>query len=256
MDSENQYGKRIVAYIDILGFSNYIEESDRDNEKYVKVKELITNINSKIETDFYDTFREQCKTENEIISVSDSIIISHSMNDDSEPDKGALFNIIQDVLEYQVFLLENGWLCRGAISFGKLHHQKNVIFGKSYIDAYKLESKVAKYPRIIFSTELINFYKDKLFKDWLILDKDGHYFLDYLERCRIHPNSDKILTNLKNTINNILENETKYELIEKYIWLKDYYNFSISDESLKIYLDMSSLRFNKSKGNYIEDSSL
>jgi hypothetical protein len=40
---------------------------------------------------------------------------------------------------------------RGATSKGKLHHDQSVIFGPALLDAYGIETSIAKYPRIVLS---------------------------------------------------------------------------------------------------------
>ncbi len=54
-------------------------------------------------------------------------------------------------------LLEKGILFRGGMTIGNIIHNDNgTVFGQDLIDAYQLESKSAKYPRIILSDKLIS----------------------------------------------------------------------------------------------------
>lgn len=53
-------------------------------------------------------------------------------------------------------LLEKGIFTRGAITIGLYYSDENIIFSGGLVEAYNLESKVAKYPRIIVSDKLIN----------------------------------------------------------------------------------------------------
>ena len=53
-------------------------------------------------------------------------------------------------------LISNDILCRGAVTYGKLIHTKEMIFGPALVQAYETESKAALYPRIILSEDLIN----------------------------------------------------------------------------------------------------
>lgn len=45
--------------------------------------------------------------------------------------------------------LAEGILTRGAVVQGSAYHNGRVLFGPGIVDAYKLESEVAKYPRIL-----------------------------------------------------------------------------------------------------------
>ena len=50
-----------------------------------------------------------------------------------------------------VDLLKLGFLVRGAVTFGDLHHKDNVVFGPALNEAVEIEEKEAFYPRIIVS---------------------------------------------------------------------------------------------------------
>ncbi len=53
-------------------------------------------------------------------------------------------------------LIKKGILIRGGITIGNLvHNEDGIVFGQGLIDAYMLESKAAKFPRIILSNKLI-----------------------------------------------------------------------------------------------------
>ncbi len=58
-------------------------------------------------------------------------------------------------LKLIVDLLHLGFLTRGAIVVGELYHRDNVILGPALLEAHKIESKEAFYPRIIVSQEVL-----------------------------------------------------------------------------------------------------
>lgn len=49
---------------------------------------------------------------------------------------------------------------RGAITIGGLHHDDDIVFGLGVNEAYRLESTVARYPRIILSRSVLAAAKD------------------------------------------------------------------------------------------------
>ncbi len=53
-------------------------------------------------------------------------------------------------------LIYRGILCRGAITYGKLIHTDEVLFGPALTEAYILETKVALYPRVILHKDIID----------------------------------------------------------------------------------------------------
>ena len=56
-----EYGTRIIAFIDILGFKNYIFESDTDKEKAKNVFALVSDLKEKIKSDYESDDRVVCK---------------------------------------------------------------------------------------------------------------------------------------------------------------------------------------------------
>jgi hypothetical protein len=70
-----------------------------------------------------------------------------------------------------------GLLVRGGLSRGRLYHRGGVVLGEAMVDAYRLESQVAQYPRVVVSPRVTD--GDRLFTD----DVDGTrtLCLDYLD---------------------------------------------------------------------------
>ena len=71
-------------------------------------------------------------------------------------------------------------LIRGGAAIGPLHHENGVVIGKAMVEAYRLESELANYPRIVISPELCAEIKSNLKQSFVINDHDGvahfHYF--------------------------------------------------------------------------------
>jgi hypothetical protein len=79
-----------------------------------------------------------------------------------------------------------GALLRGGMTRGPLYHRNNTIYGQAHIDAYDLETQVARVPRIVVAPGiredwLMAFEGGKWFpvlKDMILQDRDGMDFLD------------------------------------------------------------------------------
>lgn len=56
---------------------------------------------------------------------------------------------------YQNLLMSHGFFTRGAVTIGSHYSDDNLIFSGGLVEAYNLETKVSKYPRIIASTGLM-----------------------------------------------------------------------------------------------------
>lgn len=148
---------RLVAYIDILGFSSAILNGSED------VKNGATFLIQKLY--HFDQKREYL-IENqsiqdmslEITSVSDSIIISTPRPKANEHLVFTLIKLCGYTAKMQAELLESGFLSRGGITSGKLIHQSSLVVGEAICKAVNLEKNVAKkygIPAVIVDEELI-----------------------------------------------------------------------------------------------------
>ncbi|MEH6309063.1 hypothetical protein RYH73_25655 [Olivibacter sp. CPCC 100613] len=75
-------------------------------------------------------------------------------------------------------LLEKGVLIRGDITLGNIIQKENgIVFGQGLIHAYILETKNAKYPRLVLSNKLI-----KSLNYPIETKKDRYPYHPYIER--------------------------------------------------------------------------
>lgn len=181
MSIQIKYEKRIVCFIDILGFAKLIKDSINKNEEKKEIALKKLNV-------IYNTYTDFAAIENsEITQFSDSIVVSIPYN---QEDGAFLFLCtLQHLL---MNLADNKILCRGGIVIGELYHKQSIVCGPALIDAYMLESKIANYPRVIVGPNIIKIAKtykgnqnseqhiEEAFKRVLGYDSDGYYYIDYL----------------------------------------------------------------------------
>lgn len=215
----SKYEKRFVFYIDVLGFSKKVENSTNPEE--------IKNIIDCLKQDFIRENKRH-KLEYKITQVSDCIIISF------KKDKNFKFLpmlLIISFLQANAFA-KYGLLFRGAGTYGNVIHDDKYLFGTAYQKAYKLETKFARYPRIIIEKETI----DKLFATekehcFEYLKEDGlFYYIDFLNSENTSDDSvekkEEFYKNVGAKIKQELENCLKVR--DKYMWLKYRYNEAVS----------------------------
>lgn len=149
-----QYEERYVAFIDILGFSEKVLSPHPSIPTHVR------RILASIADDIHQTAARLTGADLRATHFSDCFVLSAK-----DLDEG-LWAIILTCDAIQ----SNNWaydvVFRGGITHGKVFHDDKgnftshptmhpFIYGPAFLDAYKLESKIAVYPRIILSDYVV-----------------------------------------------------------------------------------------------------
>lgn len=151
-----KYADRIIAFIDILGFSEKIKITD-NKDKPEEAREMLTNLSSAVRF-----FQKKIKEAIEDILLpagtiasmfSDTIVVSIPKDESG----GALY-LFELLKELQINLLFKNILLRGGIVHGKLIHTEQLIIGPALVSAHDLESKSALYPRIVIDPRVLFLY--------------------------------------------------------------------------------------------------
>ncbi len=232
LEQADLYEERYVGFVDILGFENLVREADQDTTRRLAIIKALTMVNEAPPP-------EESVPDLRAQIFSDSLIISASRT-----PKG-LWHLLMSLKALTWNLLQESILVRGGISLGGIHHDNQIVFGMGVISAYRLETNVARYPRIVLSRAVAEEANklatartsDGLNSVNLQRDKDGVMFLHYLDTLallnRQAPkelaeweisflrNGKKIFNFIQNVLNVTLDEPSVYE---KYRWLADYWN--------------------------------
>jgi hypothetical protein len=143
------YTERYLTFADILGFADIVKKSARDSSPQrhdALVKALVEA----------GTYHPGLNASDDIQfqTFSDSIVMS------SASTATGLVHILVSMADLSTRLLHDGLLIRGAIAKGSLHHKRSIMFGPAFLEAYGIESKIAKYPRIVLSREVHQDFKE------------------------------------------------------------------------------------------------
>lgn len=255
--SEIQY----TAFIDILGFSNYIKTKISNDyqaeEFYDTFDEVVQYLKFESNDKFYV---ENANFSQDIILkyswISDTFVVSIAyMNEFKKDDE----NIIKGMMIFRLSMIISSihhfmaskfeLTVRGGISSKYSCITNNFILGEGITEAHKLENNIAIHPRVVFEQNIIS---DEIHEivtrehqnndlNFISKDCDGYYFVNYLAMLQNIPPmigkmfkipDDKIKENtIKQKINVI----KKYQIIvadglkipnekvkAKYIWLNNY----------------------------------
>jgi hypothetical protein len=224
-----------VAFVDILGFTNQVKEADGNYEDLAEQLNLISRTG--------DVFKELFQKLNYIV-VSDSIVISIPVDAVGTQTLAALVNLLANI-QYN-FFDRYRILMRGGLAIGRMYHDENIFLGEAYLAAYKLESTVAKYPRIIISKDVVSYAKENniedirydkySFNDFCLEDTcwDSLFFIDYKgygikvwdNNLKVHDWGNKLQsgTNSYKRNQKIKDDMTHSDpkIAEKNRWLNDY----------------------------------
>jgi hypothetical protein len=233
------YENRIVLFLDILGFQKIIEDTVESNEKEsLKLSNLIHALKEmkKIVSGMNN------KSSKIVTQFSDSIVLSFKEDDLDEIPK-----LLYDIQRLIVTLVYKGILCRGAISYGKLYHDKDIVLGPAIIDAYLTEVEAAIYPRIILDKSLINLLKNKYtfnnkhqyrgirfqsdIESNLRIDSDDKFYVDYFAGGGFYFMDNELIKYFE-ILRRLIVKGLRFKspgIRAKYGWMKNKFNMIAND---------------------------
>ncbi|MGB0455027.1 MAG: hypothetical protein ACPGJV_15060, partial [Bacteriovoracaceae bacterium] len=166
--------------------------------------------------------------------MSDSILVYKEM---PSSNKDEIEEFIKSIINIQFEVAKSGHLLRGAMTYGDFYHDndKDVFVGPALSEAYTLETKFAKFPRVIISSEFP--FKEQLkglIDQFIVLscstkDKSlwGNIFDDAITLNWLHPIIDHsdpksfYDTHLKTVLEKGLDGNQSN--LDKYLWLRKFY---------------------------------
>lgn len=249
-----KYERRLIAFIDILGFTALVKESENNPIVLEKINGALEILKesakpsgwslSTIEIEESAQYKgiENFKIDDKInvTCFSDSIVASVNLEIINLNE--ALSTFIANLALMGAYLLSEGILIRGGITDGNLIHTRDsTVFGQALIDAYKIESELSVYPRILLTKKLINHLqypiltkKDEYpYHRYLCRFEDGCVGFDQLVFFEVFQSTidinigtfketiGKIKQVIINGLDSCFDNPNVYK---KYEWLKCRYN--------------------------------
>jgi hypothetical protein len=168
------YEDRYCAYVDILGFGELVEKLDQGQTPFEALQELLKKIHNPPPSNASGFERADFRAQ----SISDAVALSGADN------IVGLSSVIHAINRLAVDLLHQGFFIRGAIVKDKLHHDDKMVFGRALVRAYRLESNVVRYPRVMVTREVVETIRtsrdEKAVGRLLRRAEDGPMFLHVL----------------------------------------------------------------------------
>lgn len=142
-----EFSPHAVAYLDILGFSRFIEEAETNQRKLESLDKLFNEViprNISLGDRQGDYLK--AKIDLKCLSYSDSFIVSAPISDKSTYP--ALIAVSIKAIQITHILLDVGFLVRGAIAVGNVYRTDSNIMGTGFQEAVK---KDKGNPRIVLT---------------------------------------------------------------------------------------------------------
>jgi hypothetical protein len=174
MNKIRPYGRFGLTYVDVLGFSDLISESMKDE---LVVDEIGFELGR-----FVDAL-EQFGPKGAFNAFNFS---DHCVRATKLPPRSNVATYLDRegfyLAERQLQMVMRGWFLRGAITVGNLAVSEKLIFGPALVRAHILESTIAVYPRIVIDPELneLTNANSSFARDYQFTDRDGITCIDYL----------------------------------------------------------------------------
>jgi len=252
-----RYEQCYVACLDILGFKEKVMDS-RNRAAILEV--LLKTIN------ICDTIPTGGKlvglSGNERIIPVQSRFFSDTLGFFIKEKPENLPHMLLIIRYLQDRLWEQGICLRGGITVGEMYwpvDKGNITLGPGWIEAYKLESEIAIYPRIVVSPKLHGTLDGAdaypfganaaPLKNYIRTDADGVHFLDLLHAGIVRPQDEQfnksdwhfcltwhsvepsrlntIRAAVQKTIDENLAEQPEDRVRQKYAWLQSYLNQSL-----------------------------
>jgi hypothetical protein len=148
------YENRLLAYVDVLGWKTACADySNLDRiERALAVIHNYSKSYSQSHRKKLLAIPQHIGTPNPLfLKVQFAAFSDHFVFSKPADFGGRIFSVQDVCLE----LLKLGFLTRGAIVLGDLHHLDNEIFGPALIDAVRIEETEAIFPRIIVADDVV-----------------------------------------------------------------------------------------------------
>jgi len=224
------YKKAIVTYFDILGFKQLVESSK---------KEEVSKIYQTLSWFHYGHCARWIQN-NAIFKFSDSLVRVIFLNED-EDDHFMQFcgevMLVADIIED--LFVDHGIVIRGGMAIGHVFASPilNILFGEAMNRAVELESKVAKFPRVMvddyrnairINTERANLVHGFNVSRYYLKKERELYYIANLRRVEaLGPRRAELQK--ERIAQGLIKYKAQPRIHEKYKWMADEHNHGIDE---------------------------
>jgi hypothetical protein len=213
----SEYQRNYIAFLDILGFKEMLKS---------RTCTQIVQIFDEIKTQYFIKCMDNQKPLVEISDIHQKIMSDSICFYISTDVLNALPVLIGlcSYLQVRLWRAEYPILVRGGIVEGDLYSNGDILFGTGLTEAYLLEEKNAKVPRIIMTKQTvtrasIDDSAKGLVQGHLLTDYDGFYFINSFPMLSAWGSKDGSYARFCTHVQNTLDSTTDDSIRSKYLYL-------------------------------------
>jgi hypothetical protein len=215
------YEDRLLAFLDILGFSERASGSGKDQKLGRELLDFFLSLKTLLARFQSDDFA--------VTLFSDTLRISSR-----EPPKFSSFCCGLSLIVTS--LLGLNYTVRGAVSRGLLYHKGDIIFGPCLVRAHNLENTLAIFPRIIIDPNIeVNLDPEGRLFEPIYADPDGLRCVNYLSPVLLEVvfrlvglPARQLRAEITANIDRMLSATTDQRALQKLRWLHGYAERAVS----------------------------
>lgn len=239
-DGRPQMRVSVVLLMDLLGY----QQMTADAKTPAAQEELLARLHGALMRHRREVEPEQFfgAPIYEVRAFTDNIVIGWPIAEDGEHETG---NTFLKVASYQFALAREGFFTRGGLAVGPHFMDEYAVFGPALVEAYKIESQRAVYPRIVLSADArtlvkhhVGYYADPVIAPHdheILIDADGEWFLNYLDGARLDDDEANLphyrplmIQHRDRVVENLERYATDRRILDKYVWVGKYHNYVCS----------------------------
>jgi hypothetical protein len=171
------YTDSLVAFLDILGFTDSIRETENDPSKARTIADMLSIVHRVAEIT-NKRAKESWKIEFVCHAFSDSIIISCPT-----VSTKALICMAHVIAMFQFDIMQGHFFLRGCVSAGGHYDKAGVAFGPAFLRAYEME-ELSTWPRVLIDPLVLKKLPSHAVKtalqSYISRDENGLYYFNYL----------------------------------------------------------------------------
>lgn len=235
------YPIRYVAFLDVLGFADLVREAESEEAAFKRARAIL-HISGESS---FKTIIAEAKEKGGFVdytAFSDSIVVS---SNHLLPVARIAYAIWGAALSWTLLSI------RGAIARGTVYHRGSIVFGQGMVDAYRLESSVARFPRIIFADDVDVLQLAGHVR--VATDRDGFRYIAPFEALDVslEPESLALRGTLRRAVVRALRNGHP-DVLSKWRWLVDEFNRRAVEEHERTGDDTERISIEELKSNLEE----